>query len=97
MIAYSIKKVTIEHSGNKTIVQSGLFENEIGHGVLQSSVQKTRTPKAQSKGHLLYFILSYLSGILAGECSLNARLEHPRSNLIILFWECSIVIELPVI
>ena len=32
----------IERSENKVIVQSGLFENEIGPGVLQSSVQQIR-------------------------------------------------------
>ena len=32
----------IEHSENKSIIQSGLFENEIRPGVLQSSIQQTR-------------------------------------------------------
>ena len=32
----------IEHSKNKIITQSWLFENEIGPGVLQSSAQQTR-------------------------------------------------------
>ena len=31
---------SIEHSENKIIAQSGLFENEIGPGVLSSSVQQ---------------------------------------------------------
>ena len=31
----------IEHSENKIITQSGLFENEIGPGVLQPSAQQT--------------------------------------------------------
>ena len=33
--------VRIEHSENRIITQSEVFENEIGPGVLQSSVQKT--------------------------------------------------------
>ena len=42
----------IEHSEDNVITQSGVFENEIEPGVLQSSVQKTcfaRRPVAQSK------------------------------------------------
>ena len=30
-----------EYSENRTITQSGLFENEIGPGMLESSVQQT--------------------------------------------------------
>ena len=33
---------SIEHSGNKIIVQSGMFENEIGPVMLQSSVRQTQ-------------------------------------------------------
>ena len=33
---------TIEHSENRITFQSGMFENEIGLGVLQSSVQQAR-------------------------------------------------------
>ena len=33
---------TIEHSENGIIFQSGMFENEIGPGVLQSSIRQTR-------------------------------------------------------
>ena len=34
-------KQLIEHSENKVVTQSGLFENEIGPEVLQSSVRQT--------------------------------------------------------
>ena len=33
---------TVEHSENRIIFQSRMFENEIGPGVLQSSVRQTR-------------------------------------------------------
>ena len=33
--------LTIEHSENKIITQSGMFENEIGPGLLESSVRQT--------------------------------------------------------
>ena len=46
----------IEHSENKIIVQSGLFESTIEPGVLDCSqclknVCFVRLPKAQSRGH----------------------------------------------
>ena len=34
-----VKESTTEHSKNKVLTQPGLFENEIGPGVLQSSTQ----------------------------------------------------------
>ena len=45
---------------NRAIMQSGPFENEIGAGVLQSSVQQACMPQechrgAQSVGHLLCY------------------------------------------
>ena len=60
-----------DHSENKIIVQSGLFENEIGPGVLMSSVQKTcvlqehQRHKAEATEYVS--ILSFSSGILAGK------------------------------
>ena len=33
--------MTIDHSENKIIRQFGLFENEVGPSVLQSSIQQT--------------------------------------------------------
>ena len=49
-----IRMLVTEHSENKIITQSGLFENEVGPGVLQSSIQQTninarRIQKAQTK------------------------------------------------
>ena len=42
IVSESLLSHLIEHSKNNlTIVQSGLFENDIRHGVLQPSVQKT--------------------------------------------------------
>ena len=76
----------MEHSENKTIVRSGLFENEIGPGVLNSILKKTcalkkcQRQKAEDTENI--FILSFFSGILAEKCLLNARLEHSRSNLV---------------
>ena len=67
--------------------------------MLKSSVQKRvfcKTAKGTKQRPLEYVsIVSFLSGILAGECLLNARLEHsgPTSfsiYVIILFLECSI-------
>ena len=34
--------MAVEHSENRAISQSELFENEIGPGVLQSNVQQAR-------------------------------------------------------
>ena len=39
----------IEHSENKMITQYGLFENDIGPGVLQSSVYQTRALQEYQK------------------------------------------------
>ena len=45
-----------EHSKNKIIALFGLFENELGHGVFQLTVQKiciyaARKPKGKGVGH----------------------------------------------
>ena len=89
---------SIEHSENKIVVQSGLFKTEIGPGLLKSSVQKKcilqerQRYKAEATEYVL--ILSFFSGVLAGKCLLNARLERSRSSLVVdtrynLFSECS--------
>ena len=41
-----------------------------------------RAPKAQSKCRQLYFILSFLTSVLAREYLLNGRREHSRFNLV---------------
>ena len=71
---------------NKVIAQSGLFENDIGPGVFQFSVQQTcllqesqrHKPDVTNYGS----ILSLPSRTLAWQCLLNAGLEHSRSNLV---------------
>ena len=45
---------TIEHPGNRIIFQSGMFENEIGPGVLQSSVRQTGVLEECAKFCRLY-------------------------------------------
>ena len=39
---YPKVNIEIEHSENKIITQSGLYENEIVPGILQSSIQQIR-------------------------------------------------------
>ena len=74
------------HSDNNVPVQSGLFKNQIGPGVLKSSVknpyvlQERQTHKAEVTEYVS--ILSFFSMILTEKCLLNARLEHSRSNLV---------------
>ena len=67
-------------------MQTELFEKEIGPGVLQSSVRKAcvlqECQRHKGKATNYISILSFLSGILAAECLLNAKLEHSRSNLV---------------
>ena len=85
---------TIEHSENKNITQSGMFENEIEPGVLQCSVRHSRVlqeylrhkPRATDR----VSILSVLCEILQIVCLLNIGLEHSRSNLV--FKMCNIFI-----
>ena len=94
--------VSIEHSGNKNIRQSGTFQNEIGPGVRQSRVQQARTLE-ECKMHKAYTtdhtsILPLLSEILARYIVLSAWLDHSRSNSfskypIILFSGCSIALR----
>ena len=59
----------LPYSENRIIVQSGLFENEIGPGMLKSSVQKTCVQQERQRhkaGATEYVsILSFFSGILA--------------------------------
>ena len=66
---------SIEHSENRITVQSWLTENEIGPGVLQSSIQKTcvlqEIQRHKAKTTDYTSILSFMSGILARECLLN--------------------------
>ena len=76
----------IENSENKVIMQSGLSENEIGPGVLESSVQQARLLQHYQK-HKSYqagyvSTVSLLFGILAKQCLLDTRLKHSRSNLV---------------
>ena len=76
----------IEHSENKIITQSGLFGNEIGPGVLQSSVQQTRVlqeyqrhkPCATDYVSFCPYFMNYLQIV----CLLHARLEHSMSDLV---------------
>ena len=87
---FSLTEVTIlaltEHSQNKISAQSGLFENEIGSGVLQSSVQRTCLLQECQRHKALESdygsILSLLSRVLTGRCLLKAGLEYSRSNLV---------------
>ena len=77
---------TIEHSENRIIFQSGMFENEIGPRVFQSSARQTRvlqeyqrhTPRVTD----YISILSVLCEILQIICLLITGPEHPRSNLV---------------
>ena len=81
---------------SKSLVQSELFENKIGPGELQSSVQKTCVlSKAKAKAVDHMSVMSFSSEIIAGKRLLNARLEHSRLSslskyVIILLSECSI-------
>ena len=63
-----LQNTLIEHSENKIIVQSSLFENEIGPGVLKSNVQKTGALqyRQRNKAEITEYvsILSFLSGIV---------------------------------
>ena len=75
---------------NKIIARSWLFENETEPGVLLFSVQRTcvlqepQMYKAKAANYIS--ILSLLSGILAGDCAgecvLNGKMVHFRSNLV---------------
>ena len=79
-------KQSIKHSENKVITLSGVFENEIGPGVLQSSILKScMLWECQSqKAWATYYasILSFLSGTMAGsmffESSTRTLQVHPR-------------------
>ena len=63
-----------------------MFENEIGPGVLQSSVRQTRVLQEyqRHKPHATDYmsILPVLCEILQIICLLITGLEHPRSNLV---------------
>ena len=66
----------IEHSENKVIMQFGLFENEIGPGVLLSSVQQTRAlEEYQRHKPCATHYMSVLS--LLYEVFLNCALVEP--------------------
>ena len=71
-------KLPIEHPENKVVVQTELFENEIGPGACV--LQECQGYKAKATDYIS--ILSFLSRFLAGECLLDARLEHSKSNLV---------------
>ena len=66
-------------------MQSGLCENEIRPGVLQSSIQKhmfcKNTKGTKAKATDYNSILSFLSGTITGEYLLNGRLKYSRFNL----------------
>ena len=77
---------TIEHSGNRIIFQSGMFENEIGSGVLQSSVRQTRVLQEYQRHKPCptdyMSILSVLCQILQIICLLITGPEHPGPSLV---------------
>ena len=87
--------VLIEYSENKIVGQTGLFENEIGPGVLKSSVQKTcffaRVPKAQSRGKESMFRFSRFCLEFLLEMFMNASPTSFSIYVIILFSKCSII------
>ena len=62
--------LSTEHSENKIVTLFGLFENEIGPGEQQLTVQNSmydaRKPKAPGPGHCKCFDSALLSGILTG-------------------------------
>ena len=90
-----LKTIATEHSENKVIMQSGLFENEIRPGVLHSvfSVQRLvnqrpleegRIPKVQTMCNYHVSILSLLYGNFCKLlCLLTTGLEQSRSNLVL--------------
>ena len=77
---------SIEHSENKIITQSGLFENEIGAGVLQSSVQQTGVLQEYQRHKPCatdYMSFPSLFYELFTNCMfVNAGLDYSRSNLV---------------
>ena len=88
--------ILIEHSENRIITQSGMFENEIGPRILQSSIQQTRALE-EYKRHKLSAtrFVSTLSKCCVKfsqiVCFLNTGLELFRSNLVLeirIKWVC---------
>ena len=79
---------TIEHSENRIIFQSEMFENKIGPGVLQSSVRQTRELQEYEKhkpGATDYIIVDSVRVVrnFAEYMFVDYwRPEHPRSNLV---------------
>ena len=76
----------IEHSENKIVTNSGMLENEIRPGVLQSSVRHTRVlqeyQKRKSRAADYVSILFVLPDFLRILCLLNIGSEQSRSNLV---------------
>ena len=68
------------------MMQFGVFKNEIGPGVLKSSVQQIRTVqecqrhKPRATDYVL--VLSLLYEILQIACFFNAELEYSKPNLV---------------
>ena len=86
-MATTTNKVGIEHSENRIYTQFELVKNEIGPGVLHSSIQpaymfeKCQRHKALTMDYVR--TLSLLSGVFEGTCFLNAGFWNSRSNLVI--------------
>ena len=78
----------MEHSENKIIIQSGLFENEVGPGVFQYSIQQTCMHQKNAKGKkfrplkVSEFCVSYLE-IFQNIFLLNTGMKHSRSILVL--------------
>ena len=78
--------ILTEHSKNKIIIQSELFENEIGPRILQSSIQQARTleeyKRHKQSATRFVSIQSVLCEIFANCMFLKAGLELSGCNLV---------------
>ena len=78
--------ILTEHSKNKIIIQSELFENEIGPRILQSSIQQTQTleeyKRHKQSATRFVSIQPVLCEIFANCMFLKAGLELSRCNLV---------------
>ena len=78
--AASFVQAEIKPFENKTITQSGLFENEIGPGVTQSWVQETHAlqecQRYKAQANYYASILSLLSTIVSVDTFINTRLGY---------------------
>ena len=78
----------IEHSENKIVTQSGLFENEIGPGVLNSSIQQIRLleeyqmhkPSVTEYVSILSKFCEIFADCMFSECWTGALKVQPRSR-----------------